>query len=314
MTISTDALFGRRWCVTLTSDVDTAVARYGNVDAAATPLRIVFDVTKNLLSSPNRGVIQITNMSSANRSKLRPGLNVALEVGYQGPLQLLFYGRLLTVKSERRISDVVTSLEIMDGDAAISTIPFDKPYPANSQTSQVINDIITLLAVPTAATPKGITSGPVSGLPSSNYSNGYTAHGSVRDTLNEICGTAGLEWSIQNNQMTIIPLNNHAGATGRLISKDTGMVGTPTFDGKLLTVSCLCDPLLVPGQTVMVIGQDGINGVFKIRGGKWQGDSSGDTWSVEIEATPLVSGGPVPLPNKAGTTLKSLATAAKQKV
>ena len=329
MALSQNALFDRRYCVTLTSGVDTKVACYGNSPPAntggvlgslptlgttaqltPTPLRVAFDVVKNSKDSPNKGSVEITNMAPSTRNSLRPGLTCQLEVGYRGAMQILFKATVVLVKTERHVADIVTKLELMDGNAATSLIPFDKTYNRNTPKKKVIMDCVQLLRVPTPVTPDGITTGAMVNLPEDVYSQGYTAHGSVYNTLSEICRTAGLEWSIQDGVIQICPLTTYIEDSGEMLAVNTGMIGVPSYDGQILTVSSLMNPRLTPGRLVAVQSRDGISGTFKIRGGHWQGDSHGDQWTCELECIPMGSTG-VKLANTVGNSLKNLVTTAK---
>ncbi|RZL29679.1 MAG: hypothetical protein EOP64_00305 [Sphingomonas sp.] len=281
------ALYDRRYTLMLGTLTQPSLAVYGTTPGVGThrptALRIEFDIEKDILPSSNKGGIRITNMNDGNRAALRPGILATLEVGYAGLMQTLFIGGALKVKTQRQGPDIVTEMECGDGEATIQNTVLDKSYSAGTTLSQVLTDIAAAMQVPSAAAPDGSRFGLAVGVPSYVFKRGFTIHGPIRATMDKLCKTFGLDWSLQNNALQIVPKKHHTGETAELLSPRTGLLGVPSFDGRTCTFGSLLNPRLTPGRLVLLQSK-AVSGLFKIRKGKWSGDTHGPHWLCEIEA------------------------------
>lgn len=284
------ALYSRRYEVVLGTLARPNLITYGNTAGAygAKPsyLRCEFEIEKTCTSASNKGMVRLTNMAPNNRANIRLGLLATLSVGYDNQMQTLFVGGVAKTKTERQGPDIVTTLEMGDGEASIQNVIFDKTYGANTLLTQVLTDLCQAMQLPSTTSPKTVDFNVALGMPLYRFSKGFTAHGPARDTLNSLCQTFGLEWSMQNYALQIVPLKNHTGQTAEVLSPKTGLIGVPSFDGTVATFTCLLNPRLAPGRLVAV-KTGNLNGFFKIRKGKWTGDSHGQAWVCELEAIPL---------------------------
>lgn len=277
------ALFDRAWQVIIGTPANPNQASYGSVGTGSTPLRVAFNVAKGQKGSPNKAVISIFNMAPQNRAAIRQGMLVTLSAGYNAQVQTLFAGVVTKVTAARAESDIVVMLECGDGESAITTVNFDRAYDAGTTLAQVLTDVATAMQLVTAGNPTGVDAGAALGIPPITYGKGLTVHGSVRNTLDKLCKPAGLEWSVQNGALQIIPLAHHSGEAAEVIGPDTGLIDVPSTDGEVTSFVALLNPRLAPGRLVQ-LQSSSINGFFKIRGGKWDGDSHGPKWQAAIEA------------------------------
>lgn len=289
--MSQDPLYSRSYRLTLGTLARPNLAIYGNTPAGSvgllpTPLRIEFEIEKTCVAAANKGQVKITNMNDTNRAALRPGIIGTLEAGYAGALQTLFVGGIAKAKTERQGPDIVTTLDMGDAEASIQNTVLDKSYGAGTLLTQVLTDCCLAMQLPTPAQPDSTQFGLALGIPAVRFAKGLTVHGPVRSTLTRLCRTYGLEWSIQNNAIQIIPLKAHNGVTAETLSKDTGLIGVPSFDGSLCLVQALLNPRLVPGCLIAVQSKT-VNGFFKVRKGKWTGDTHGQPWLCELESIPM---------------------------
>lgn len=277
-------LFNRSYQVILGTPANPNQAVYGNTgDGAA--IRVAFDVEKCMKGSPNKAVVRLYNLAPKNRQVIQRGMLLTLAVGYRGAVQTLFLGCVRTSPSSRSGPDIVVAIEAGDGEAAITQVSLDRSYDAGVTLAQVLTDLAQQMQLVTSANPLGMTAGTAVGIPNVVYGKGLVVHGPVRDTLNKLCKPQGLEWSIQDGALNLIPQDKHTGEEAEVLTPQTGLLGVPSMDGEILRVTALMNPRLTPGRLIQVQSPS-IEGYFKIRGGKWEGDSHADKWQCDLEAIP----------------------------
>lgn len=262
-----------------------AMASYGNVGQSS-PLRIAFDVEKGMTSSPNKGTIKIFNLSAKNRAQFVSGMLANLAVGYGDQMQTLFLGVVARVVSAREGPDIGTILECDDGGPVISQTHLHRSYGPGTLLSTILKDVATTMALVTATNPAGMDAGIALGIPKVSYAKGIAVSGPCSRILDRLCKPAGLEWSIQNNALQILPKKSHTGESAELLSKQTGLLGVPSTEKDKVVFSSLLNPRLTPGRQVLLKSLT-VNGLYKIRGGKWMGDTHGPQWQCDIEAVGL---------------------------
>jgi hypothetical protein len=277
------ALYNRAVQVIVGTPSTPALATWGNVGLESSPLRIGFEVKKNLKSAPNTASITIYNISGRTRSVMYPGMIVTLSAGYQGQIQALFIGVVDKIKSSRAGTDIATVLDCLDGAAAVGAAFLHRSYSEGSALADVLHDVAASMQLVTAANPTGVTAGISIGIPNDRFPFGYVASGMCRDILNELCKPRGLEWSIQDGALQIMPKTHGASQTAELVSAQTGLTGTPSLSKDLLEFTCLLNPRIAPGRMIFLEGRD-IQGFFKVRGGTWSGDTHDQKWEASIQA------------------------------
>lgn len=278
-------LFNRKW--------ELSFGQQGALGKAYDKLRVVFDIDKNMYSTPNKGKIQVYNLTLTQRQ----GISIAspttggpqgdvlrLDAGYENLVENLYLGDIARAKSERKGSDIITTFECGDFEKQLVYAHFEKSYPPGTSISQIIDDCAKALRV---------AKGTVLGVPTTKYNSGVSFSGSVKTTLDKVLAFQALEWNVQNNQLNIIPTTAHLGTEAILISKTTGMIGVPSQGEEFVQFTSLLNPRLLPGSLVVLETQT-VNGPFKIRRAHFEGDSHGTKWQVECEATPIFAAQTLP--------------------
>lgn len=280
------ALFSRQYQVMVGPPSHPGQAIYGNVPTGplgvTTPLRCVFEIKKTPTASANKGKVSLYNMAAQTRSAITPGMLVTLSAGYVGNVRVAFNGVVAKSTSERQGPDVVTSMELGDGEAALSQVTIHRSYPNGSTLAQIITDIAVAMQAQTAANPTAITSGVAVGLPAVVYPLGYVAKGLVRHVMRSLCRSNGLQWSIQNGSLTIVPLGASTQETAEVISAQTGMLGVPSLNGQKVEFTCLINPSLSPGRLVQM-NTATVQGFYVLQTVDLAGDSWGDKWECHCE-------------------------------
>lgn len=307
-------LFRRAYALTIGQVGQAPALQYSNYPKPGlentvqppTGLRIHFEIEKNAIGSPNKGKIEVYNLSIGSRQAIGKGTVLRLEAGYNGLTDLLFTGIVapLGLKTERKDSNIVTTMECGDGESAIMLNKLDKAYPGGTTLAQVIGDLAVAMSAAGDGSPQGVAAGIAVGIPDVTYGSGISIHGTCKDTLNKLLPPLGLRWSIQNGALTIVPLTAHNGSTAIIvasgvqsnpngpsffdINKATGLIGTPSRNAQYTEFTSLLNPKLVPNAPVQLISENtSLNGFYKIMQAKYEGDTHDNKWQVKCQCIPI---------------------------
>lgn len=267
-------LFGRQWAVTL-SETGQPGLKYEGPGKDEKGLRVEFEITKTSQFSSNKAEIKIYNLSGLSRESFqKKGVKLKLEVGYQGLLSAVYFGDVAKSNSMRS-GDIITKFECGDAERNILNAHFDKSYPPGTTAVSIFKDLAIALDVDV---------GTVLGIQNKVYNSGVTCTGAVSTILKRLCEGQGLEASVQNGTLQIIPLSGHNGETAIFLDKTTGLIGVPSKKDSGCEFTALLNPQMLPGTLVQVKSET-VQGYFKIKTAKFQGDSHGDKWQVLCEGT-----------------------------
>lgn len=253
----------------------------------ADTLRIQAKIVKSIDPEPNAGKITITNLTEQSRANFttRP-LRLKLEAGFDDNPRHIITGDLRYGYSELKETDWETVDEIADGDQAWRYAHVSKTYKAGTTIATVLKDAAAsmgfIIDAKTLASP---------GL-QAQFAAGRALDGPMRAELTRLLAPFGYGWSIQNGQIQILRDDETRPDAARVISEDTGMVGSPEYsspakNGKPphLKVKCRLYPELTPGARINVQSIS-VNGMFRIEKLTHTLDTHGDDWDTEIEAKP----------------------------
>lgn len=284
-------------------------------------LRINFKCTKttDTKCTPNQAVIDFYNLSQNTRNALeQQNTIVKLTVGYlgltppndsQAPIAgnpgigTIFIGDVqkvkhdkkkkfeLAVKNKLENTDLITSVDVGDGNNQYRNAFLDKGYAANVQLKQILTDLVNAM---------GLNVGAFVKIPTVSYIGSFATSGLVRDELDYICSANGLEWSIQNQAVNIIPKTGTTNATALYVSPQTGLIAPPNLTTFGVEFKTLCDHRMIPG-TLVQISSEFIPGnpkpplrnptaFYKIktvvhRGSNWDGDFVSEVQAVSGPTT-----------------------------
>ena len=256
-------------------------------------LRIKFNIEKTNDSSPNTARIEIYNLSDASRGILESGkTRVILHVGYQDTVEAIFSGDVskLTHKNKTKTKtknktlsvthhsdgpDVVTTIEVADGDNRYRNARFNSGFPPTTNLQVILDSCQTKL---------GLAKGTQEGIPNKTYAHGFSHSGLVREALNDLCQANDLEWSIQNEKLQILPKSAASSEDEIYLTSDTGLIGSPNKTAKGVEFVSLVQPRLIPGKKVSLSSRL-VTGTFKLQKVVHRGDAhQGDFYSM-CEAT-----------------------------
>jgi hypothetical protein len=253
-------------------------------------LRCKFQVKKSLEQTPNQCVLTVYNISQDRRASLeQKHVRVLLEAGYEDTVRQIYSGDARIVHSTQQGPDWVTEFRCGDGERAYTRATFSETYAPGATVEQVVRAAAAAMGIdPGNAVEKVLsTRGPGS---LDQYVYGYAFHGKASDALSEIAKSLGLTWSIQDGRLQFLRSTEAAGGEVIVISKDSGLVDSPTFstpkegEGEpRLTVKSMLQPSLRCGGVVEVRSRF-VSGQFKIHALTHDGDTHAGPWYSTIEA------------------------------
>jgi len=264
-----------------------------------TDLRINFEITKSLISYPNLAKIIIYNANIDTRAALqRNGTRILLNAGYEGDTNLLFVGEIRNVYHYKAGPDRISLIYAGDGQRDWDNANINTTFSASITTREVIDTLLATFA--------NLTVGPVEGVPdTASRLRGQTLSGKTSMVLDELARELGFNWSIQDEEVVISPVNSFlAGDESVLITADTGLLNVPVLTEVGVDVRVLLNHRLLPNRafTIESTTQDSAqgnlflrtrmrseaSGIYKVQEVKFVGNSRQGDWVANVRGlTPL---------------------------
>lgn len=257
-------------------------------------LRINFEITKSILSFPNLCRLNIYNPNEDTLAALQNKFTkIVLNAGYEGDVRLLFKGEVRNVFQNRVGVDRLITIYAGDGERDWQNATFNKTFTENVTISSVIEEVLKTF--------KDVTVGVVNGLPQvADKLRGQTLSGSSKDILDQFAEEYGFDWSVQDGEVIITPVENPLeGDEAVLVNAATGMIGSPTVTEIGADVSTLLNPRLLPNKTLKIesvnadaqlgnllfrnIKRTTAEGTYKIQEVTFKGDSSEGDWVSSVK-------------------------------
>lgn len=271
-------------------------------------LRVKFRVIKTSESHPNTAEIDIYNLSENTQAILQAkDTRVELQVGYKGlptngfagvlpgtgkggNVETVFIGNVAKAvpKNEKGTGkkhrftqtvvegvDIVTKVQVADGENRYRNSKLTKGFPPNTTLNQVLDELTKQL---------GLAKGSREGVPDQKYANALTLSGLVRDHLNTLTKGNGLQWSIQDETLQILPKNGMTTDSIIVLSPKSGLIGSPQKTDKGLQFSSLMQPQIRPGRRVQIEAAF-VKGIFVVKKVEHNGDSHTGDFLSKCEAS-----------------------------
>lgn len=274
-------------------------------------LRILFHIKKTSTPDFNLASVQIYNLSKETRDKINAielGNIVVVKAGYVGtPQEIIFVGNTVLSSVSIEPPNAITKIEAQDGKTGMYQLKFPNgiSYKPGSFAVKILKDILKL----TALDIKHIDWTKIS---DRQYKNGFCFQGDAKVLFTNVCNYIGAEWSIQNNQMKIIPVGRADTAKIIYLTPETGLIGSPEkllddavalynkqqkvkltgVTGKKYRkaigggykIKCLLQPFIEPG-TLVQVKCEGVNDMrFRAVEVEHVGDTHGNEWHSLVNA------------------------------
>lgn len=280
--------------------IDSNILTYSESRLIIKDVRITFQVRKNLSSVTNQASISIWNLKDSTRAFLNAyGDQVILRAGYEedGGERILFIGNSTLVSHKFNFPDVVTRIEINDGEMQLSQRIIRLSFSNEVQVIKCIQDACNLSGLNIANETKNI----LNALSTEVYQFGDSFHGQLADALTKYCQRLNLKWSIQNAELYVLSIHGNFTSPIIQINSNNGLIGVPeryTYKRELMynqgyregyRVRTLLNPRIIPTSTVGVFSQTvSLDQQFYVNGVTHSGDTYGETWESNLELVQLI--------------------------
>lgn len=270
-------------------------------------LDVDFSITRSLDPTANTAELLIYNLSEDSRKHLASqpiskGIVCKIDAGYrEDPFAAsvsaaltgivpeespqIFLGEMRTCTSARSGADWVTRLSAGDGDGIKNRrVSFSIGPGASFQS--VVSKMVDGVKSGITDAAKALLKGEFKEVGKS-LTEGFACDGFLGDELPKVLRSGGLEMSIQNGQIQILPIGKALGDVAIKLTPGTGLVGSPEVGEKgKLTLRCLLTSKVYPGRKIKVESQN-VTGVYRAHTITYVGQTSGNDWYCDIDAQPL---------------------------
>lgn len=249
--------------------------------------RVAFVVEKTLKPAPNKMAVRIWGLGETSRASIAsaPSVPVQLDVG-RDPLSLanIFVGAVRSARSKLSSDDVgwITELSSGDGEDKTRTARVSASIGPGSSGDQVLRTLAASLGV----SPGNLDSAAALVAARKLWPKGTVLVGSAARELSTACLALGLEWSVQDGALQILPRGEPLAGEAVMLTPRTGLVGDSHQNAKReAKIVCLLRPEIRPGSLIVV---DSVNlrGQFRAEKVVYKGDTHGNEWETEITGSP----------------------------
>ena len=273
------------------------IGRRGETAKVLSGLRIVFNVTKTEGKEPNTAKIEVYNLSQESRNIIRmrtenDTLFVILNAGYTDGdgEELVFTGNVKSISHQILRPEIVTIIEASDGANALFSTKLSISYGVGVSADTILLQILN--AIPLSSNFQTLQ------YEDKSYAHGFAFVGLAKDALTKVTKFMNLNWSIQNNEIRLIPFDGDDRTKVVRLSSQTGLIGSPerltgsTRNAKGLSkenksgwkVSSLLQPKINPTGKIVIqsreIPKDSTFTVFSVT---HVGDTHGNEWETTTE-------------------------------
>ena len=222
--------------------------------------RFRFEVRASDIDTPNNATIRVYNLSEQTANRIIAEFDtVILSAGYQfGNFGIIFQGDVKQFRRGRE-RNVDNYLDILaaDGDEAYNFGVVRTTMPAGTTPVQELSTYADAMGIPVSQeTQDFLLTGGINPAP-----RGKVAWGMARDYVRDLANDHNARWSIQNGELTLVPVTSYLPGDVVAINTASGMIGLPEQTDQGITIRCYLNPLIKIGRAVM-INQADINKVL----------------------------------------------------
>lgn len=251
-----------------------------------TGLGCSFKITRSLASA-RAGTCELTvlnlppTLSREIADLPRRSTFVSVDAGYVGGTSRLFTGDLRKATPSQEGTDWKMVVEAGDGVHARRTARVSRAFAPGTTVESAAQVLADALGVGVGNARAAFAGARLAGRDDA-AGDGATLHGTAAEELTRLTNGAGLVWSVQDGQLLVLPVNGALAREAIRLGADSGMIGAPVFvDRRTVTVKCLLQPGLVPGQRVVVDSRL-VQAALRISEVTYTGDTEGNAWEAEL--------------------------------
>lgn len=274
------------------------VPKSGNNAQAITirNLRFTFNVKRTLSSNTNNpdiSTVNIYNLSNETKGKINETDQfIQIYAGYNEAegAKLIYTGDIISINHSRESVNTVSSIEAQDGGKAIREQRTSVSYGANTNVKQIIKDAISSFGLPIKIPVDKLN------IPNIKISNSEAFTGNTKTILDKYVAKAGYQWTVINNEVSLIPIEETDNSRAVVLRHDTGLIDIPKktnlkVDGKERNgweIKSLLQPSLqIGGPVIINSAVVNSNAPFKILELYHTGDTHGNVWTSAAKVIAL---------------------------
>lgn len=261
-------------------------------------LRIRFNVSSDFNPEPNRGTIEIFNLSRMSRDSINKTDLLTLSAGYVGhivgplgPVLLpeIFKGNITFIDQIISKPDISTKIVSGDGEVAYNTARLDFQKVSNVSVVDLADKIEEVLQGVSIDLSGSSVSSMIDRITSTLFDDGTSQNGicvskKMADVLSSMLDKMGIDWSFQKNTLKLKAKFQDTGEPPIELSASTGLIGSPSKrEGGGIKFTSLLIPELTPGRKVEIVS-DTVDGGFIMSRVDFTGDTHGPEWTAQVEA------------------------------
>jgi len=257
-------------------------------DLGVDGLRLSFDVTRTLAIEPNKGAIQVWNLSESSRTKVQTisPLFVSLLAGYSSNVSKIFEGDVSRVWTERDGPDLITKFEAGDAELAYQTARIADSFGSEQKFENVFTRVVRALVRDTRISGKAAIKKLESGdfkAAGKRFARGFVTAGRTLDELARLAQSGALEVSVQNGELQVLDVGETIEGVTVEVSPDLGLLGVPTvMQNGLVAMKTLLIPDIQPGRLVR-LRSSALTSLLRMERGRWSGDTRSGSWTIDGE-------------------------------
>jgi hypothetical protein len=286
-----DQLFQRRCTLILAPPISGSLAAPApSQGIQIQDFRVQFKVAKTSTKEPNTADIQVFNLAQSTRAKLQSrGTRVILLAGYDKDapnLPQVFTGDSRSIDHVRDGADWCTKIQCGDGERNYKFALVNESFKPGANIVEALKKCITAMALDPGNSAQALAS------ITQQYVSGYAMQGKASAELDSQLAGLGLEWSIQDGKVVILPHNGNTNDSAVVVTVQTGLLnepehGAPEVIGAppLLKFRTLLNPLIRPWRKVFVQYRDApAGGYFTAVKVDHSGDTHKGEWYTDVQA------------------------------
>lgn len=267
-------------------------------------LRVRFLVRQWTTQALNAAEFRVYNLAKTTAKELTGDQsefkNISLIAGYEGNAGRIYSGNIIKSQDGRETpTETFVDFFCRDGDKAYNWGVVNKTFAAGSTQRDHIDEILRVLK------PYGITEGTIKGLSEKKYPRAVSMYGMARTFLRIIGHSNEATWSIQNGRLNHVPNSDKGSDSNFVLNANTGLIGMPQETQQGIIVNALINPSFkvngkvtineksiqrapwqlnyngdVQNAQLATLGTK--DGVYRIIGIEWRGDTHGNEWNATL--------------------------------
>ena len=232
--MGTNQQFGRQFSLLVSNKQGNAID--------LSNFRCKFSVKKSGYQTPNVADIYVYNLASETAQVIKQEFTkVILQAGYVGNFGTIFKGNIMQgIIGRENATDTFLNITCGDGDLAYNfsnvNTTLGSSTVGGASTSQQLDTAISAMGA------NGVNTGYIGPIPAVKLPRGKTMYGSARKYIQAVADTNNLNWSIQDEQIVVLPESQYRPNEGVTLTVKTGLIGTPQQTIEGIQAKCLLNP------------------------------------------------------------------------